>query len=99
MSNLYNDRIIEAISEKIISENPDISDLDLSILIDDEFSKTTEPNFKEIQRNKFQDWLDSCPFDFHFSGYGETRIKGSLKFREDQLKPLYMFSLPESEKT
>jgi len=53
---------------------------------------------KEEIKQEFDAWLLSCPYDFHFSGYQETRIKGSLKFREDQLKPLYVFSLPKCEK-
>jgi len=46
---------------------------------------------------KFQDWIDDCPCDFNQIGYQETRIKGTLKFREDQLKPMYVFYLPECE--
>jgi len=51
---------------------------------------------RDAYKEKFHEWLDTCPIDFHNVGYQETRIKGSLKFSDDMSRPMYVFYLPET---
>ncbi len=62
--------------------------------------RTILNNMEKTNLELLEEWVESCPFDYHQAGFAEKRIKGTLRFtgKEDKTRPIYTFYLPE-EKT